>query len=368
MECVLYSKHGFYSVEGRIGHQGDYFTSPSLHPIFGSLLAVQLYTMWKILQCPHPFALVEFGSEGGLLAKAVMDTISFLDADFESSCEYFAIDRFHHSEIFYSKNFLVGENIPVTKVKGVVFSNELIDAFPVRLIEVSGGEILEVFVGLSSENTLIEVLKPPETPLPNHVSDNKNIALLEGYRGPVNDRLGEWYCQLSKILESGFVITIDYGFDQNEYYSMENSKKLVQTYYKHVQGSSPFQRVGRQDITAHTDFSALRLMGESFGFLSVNQTTQEKWLANLGFNQWIQDEVRKGNLSRSMEVLINNLVDPSGLGKFKVLIQQKGPSLIEMGHETMNIQQLPKEFEVPRVTDKHMAHRLTIRESDSSHY
>ena len=366
MEHVLYSANGFYSRKGRIGAKGDYFTSPSLHPVFGSFLAVQIYTMWKVLQRPRPFALVEFGSGDGLLAKALLNTISFLDKDFEYSCEYFSIDRFHSSEVPYLKKFLVGNEIPITNMKGVVFSNELIDALPVRLIEVSDGKVLEVFVDLSSENTLVEILKPPQVPLPDHISE-KEISSLEGYRGPVNDRLIEWYGQLGNILESGFVITIDYGFNQNEYYSMENSKKLIQTYYKHVQGSSPYQRIGRQDITAHADFSALKFVGERNGFLNVYQTTQRKWLVSLGFDEWIQSEVTNGNLSRSMEMLINNLVDPNGLGKFQVLIQHKGSNLIDKGQSTAS-QQLISSFRVPEVTDEYIAYRLTGSELDTHSY
>ena len=225
MDYVLYSEHGFYSAEGRIGGTGDFFTSPSLHPVFGSFLAIQIYAMWKALQCPNPFALIEFGSGNGLLSKSVIDTIGSLDDKFASCCEYFAIDKFHFGETQHLKKFLAGRDVAITKSKGVIFSNELIDAFPVRLIEVSKGQILEVFLKHTPTNTLTEVLKPPQKPLPDHICE-KNLSDLEGYRGPVNVRLSEWYDQLNSILESGFLITIDYGFNQNEYYSMKNSKNL----------------------------------------------------------------------------------------------------------------------------------------------
>lgn len=366
MDHVLYSEHGFYSQKGRIGVDGDYFTSPSLHPVFGSFLAAQVYAMWKVLKRPNPFIILEFGSGDGLLSKSIIDTIASLDQKFKSACQHFAIDKFHHGEITYVKKFLASADIPITKAKGVIFSNELIDAFPVRLLEVSNKEILEVFVTFSSDNTLVEILKPPPKPLPNYIYE-KDIAVLEGFRGPVNDRLTEWYNQLSSILDSGFTITIDYGFNQDEYYSMANSKKLVQTYYKHVQGSSPYQRIGRQDITAHADFTALEIVGENNGFSKVLQTTQRDWLIGLGFDKWVQSEVSNGKLTRPMQNMINNLVDPNGLGKFKVLIQQKGQGGTCKYRSTMG-RGLPDGFEVPDVTNQYLAHRRLAQETKSYLY
>lgn len=366
MDHVLYSEHGFYSAEGRIGGTGDFFTSPSLHPIFGSFLAIQIYAMWKVLQCPNPFALIEFGSGNGLLSKSVIDTIGFLDDKFASSCEYFAIDKFHFGETQHLKKFLAGSDVAITKSKGVIFSNELIDAFPVRLIQVSKGQILEVFLKHTPTNTLTEVLKPPQEPLPDHICE-KDLSALEGYRGPVNVKLSEWYNQLNSILGSGFLITIDYGFNQNEYYSMENSKKLIQTYYKHVQGSSPYQRLGRQDITAHADFTALEVVGNKNGFSKVIQTTQREWLFDLGFDRWIQRQAIKGQMARSMENFINNLVDPNGLGKFKVLMQQKGLNSPCKYSSIIN-QEFPLNFKVPEVTKEYMAFQMLSDRKPSYFY
>ena len=366
MDHVLYSEHGFYSAEGRIGGTGDFFTSPSIHPIFGSFLSIQIYAMWKVLQCPKPFALIEFGSGNGLLSKSVIDTIGFLDDKFASSCEYFAIDKFHFGETQHLKKILASNDIPITKSKGVIFSNELIDAFPVRLIEVSKGQILEVFLKHTPSNTLTEVLMPPQEPLPDHICE-KDLSALEGYRGPVNVKLSEWYNQLNSILGSGFLITIDYGFNQNEYYSMENSKKLIQTYYKHVQGSSPYQRLGRQDITAHADFTALETVGNKSGFSKVIQTTQREWLFDLGFDKWIQSQAIKGQMARSMENFINNLVDPNGLGKFKVLMQQKGLNST-FNYSSIINQQLPPKFKVPEVTKEYMAFQMLSDRKPSYFY
>lgn len=54
--CLYHSRHGYYrSSRERIGPEGDYYTSPHIHPVFGALLARQLHQMWEILGHPPLF-------------------------------------------------------------------------------------------------------------------------------------------------------------------------------------------------------------------------------------------------------------------------------------------------------------------------
>jgi len=52
MEMALYyPKLGYYtSSKDKIGKRGDYYTSPTLSPVFGALLGKQLEEMWEIIQ------------------------------------------------------------------------------------------------------------------------------------------------------------------------------------------------------------------------------------------------------------------------------------------------------------------------------
>src|SRR5512137_1838752 len=74
MDLVLYHpREGYYfSPRERIGPEGDYYTSPHVHPAFGQLLARQFYQMWNILDRPSPFTLVEWGAGKGLLCSHIL--------------------------------------------------------------------------------------------------------------------------------------------------------------------------------------------------------------------------------------------------------------------------------------------------------
>ena len=62
---------GYYRRGGAVGPAGDYYTSPSAHPAFGALLAVQLGRMWDLLGRPARFDVVELGAGSGRLATDI---------------------------------------------------------------------------------------------------------------------------------------------------------------------------------------------------------------------------------------------------------------------------------------------------------
>ena len=95
--------------------------------------------------------------------------------------------------------------------------------------------------------------------------DKLGVELPEGTRGEIGLRIGPWARQVAEIIERGFVLTIDYGYEMKELYSPKRSQGTLQTYYKHTSGSSPYQWIGRQDITAHVDFTTVIEEGRAVG-------------------------------------------------------------------------------------------------------
>ena len=100
---------------------------------------------------------------------------------------------------------------------------------------------------------------------------------------------------VANSLERGYVLTIDYGYEAAELYSDDRSRGTLQSYYRHTDGHSPYQRVGRQDMTAHVDFTALIEEGRSAGLRPVFLTTQAEFLHSLGFGE-MEMSVRSNGL------------------------------------------------------------------------
>ena len=333
MEVALYHPDGYYSRRGRQEAQGDYYTSPVAHPAFGALICVQLHKMWKTLGRPSPFWVVEAGAGDNTLASDTLDFAASRFHDFASSIRYVTIDRAVAVNIRETRQLLScvrGSGLPFKGAVGCVLSNELIDAFPVHRFEISNGRPREIFVTLHSKGHFTERIGKPTTPLIAERVAALDRKLPDGFQGEVNTGIRPWMTEVVDSLERGYVLTIDYGYEAAELYSDDRNRGTLQSYYRHTDGHSPYQRVGRQDMTAHVDFTALIEEGRATGLHPVFLTTQGEFLHSLGFNQ-MEMSAQKSNWDREEKTVnlpaMRDLVNPNGLGRFRVLVQEKNTGI-----------------------------------------
>ena len=158
----------------------------------------------------------------------------------------------------------------------------------------------------------------------------KAPSLTEGYRGEVNLAMEDWTGQLSRALDRGFILTIDYGQLATDLYSLQNNQGTLVCYNRHVVSSDPYQHIGQQDITCQVDFTSLMRLGDRHGLATVGYALQRQFLTNLGFSSCLEALQTQG-LSTARTALsrmaMMALVDPEEYGDFKVLAQAKGPGL-----------------------------------------
>lgn len=323
MEVALYHPSGgYYTRTSQRTDRGDYYTSPSAHPAFSALLAVHLEAMWEILGRPNPFDVVEIGAGTGLMARDVSEYAQQNLGRFGESMCYHSVDR-------YPQRAQLSDVVAETpsSVVGCVLSNELVDAFPVHRFEMKDRQLAEVFVTTDDDSHLVSIVDAPSTPLLTQRLDDLDVSLPDGMRGEICLEIGPWMRQLSDMMSKGFVLTIDYGYEAPELYSSRRSKGTLQTYFKHTTGSSPYQWVGDQDITAHVDFTSVVNEGSTAGLNPLGLITQVDYLERLGIRRWMEsmqtlDIPRRERDANAMA--LHELVKPEGLGGFKVLFQEKG--------------------------------------------
>jgi SAM-dependent MidA family methyltransferase len=233
-------------------------------------------------------------------------------------------------------------------VVGCILCNELIDNFPVHRFAIQDGRVKEVFV-TSAGGNLTEVLDEPSSPriaerltslglFPATASAeggakrvlNGAPSLPEGYRGEVNLAMEDWTGQLSRALDRGFILTIDYGQLATDLYAPQNHQGTLVCYHRHVVSSDPYQHIGQQDMTCQVDFTSLMRLGDRHGLATVGYTLQSQFLTNLGFSSFL-DALQTQGLSAARTALsrmaMMALVDPEEYGDFKVLAQAKGHGL-----------------------------------------
>ena len=359
MDMARYSERGYYTNEAPFGMKGDYYTSPTVHPMFGAMIALQLCQMWECLGRPDPFTVLEIGSGNGVLARDVVTSLKASNSQCIDCLEYFTVDRIYPTIRVDGTVPLMPEHLSNLQTTGVIFSNELLDAMPTRVIEIRLGRIHEVMISLDSEGNLVEVLS--ENPMEEMESLNTiaNLPSLEGYRGPLSTRLNDWCRSVSSALQTGFVVTVDYGMEREEYYSMDRSHRLIQTYYRHIDNLSYLQHVGDQDITAHVNFSYFRELALLNNLKSLHSTNQRDWLYELHFEEVLNVNTDGEFTSRREVALVNRLVEQEGLGGFRVEILQKGLRGICYEDLIPTVKFARDNFRIPPISVQHMAAGLS---------
>ncbi len=331
MDMALYDpEFGYYMTgEARIGREGDFYTSSHLHPVFGEMIGRQIEEIWKVMGRPDGFSVVEVGPGEGHLCDDMLRYLGNREIFEAMKCIVVDVtsrsgkrkESGHYS--FPGKVEIVDSMTGLSGVSGCVVSNELIDAFPVHLIQVKDG-LKEVYVDYDKD-TFREETGPLST---NDISEyfrQNSIELPEGYRTEVNLRARNWLREVESMLSEGLVLTIDYGYNGREYYSDDRNRGTVMCYYKHNFNENPYQHIGQQDITAHVNFSSLKKWGEEMGMSTVGFCRQGAFLMSLGIDEEIK-RIADGSADYLFELArIKRLILPQGLGdSHKVLAQYKG--------------------------------------------
>jgi SAM-dependent MidA family methyltransferase len=327
--CLYHDDFGYYMTQAsRFGPQGDYYTAPHLHPIFGWLLANQLDEIKRLLGDPADFTVLEIGAGKGFLAQGLLD-FAERKLKWQGKWKYIIVEKNRHTiekqrKQLQSHAGRISWKTSLEEVApfcGCVVSNELLDAFPVHLLEMND-EFQEIHV--ASDNTGFREKKGDlSTPELQSYITRYQIPAIRGYRTEINLTLSDYLSRLDKLLSAGFVISIDYGYAAREYYSAERSRGTLLCYHKHRAHEDPYRHVGSQDITAHVNFTDLKDQGELLGLKPLGYCPQGIFLASLGIDEIVSAELETGSNFQTEMLKIKSLL--FGMGdSHKVMIQYKG--------------------------------------------
>lgn len=338
MEMALYEPGiGYYASDTiEIGRAGDFYTSQHVHPAFGAIIARQLMEMWEAMGRPLNFYAIEPGAGAGLMC---LDILQYLQNEpIFPSLTYLIVET-NPSVLLKQQNILkkyvdkvrwTSSLQAVGDRKGCILSNELLDAFPVHLIEMDE-ELKEVYITSSEDGSFSEILFPLSTTALSDYLVEFSVQLPMGYRTEINLRIKDWLQTAADVLSEGFILTIDYGYSSQEYYSEERNRGTLLCYYRHQVHEDPYTNIGYQDITAHVNFSSVKKWGELFGFRTLGFCRQGTYLISLGIDGIIQ-KLYADSPDYLFEVArIKRLIFPGTLGEtHKVMVQYKGKGKPEL--------------------------------------
>lgn len=354
MDIAMFSPEGgYYTSSGGTsgpgsastwGAEGDYVTNLDISPVFPVMAARQINEMWVHLGSPRKFTLVEPGAGRGWLAKGIMETAGERFPDLYRALRVCLVEKNPHMADPPADNVAWYRDISEVDRfdAGCVVSNELIDSFPVHRVRRTEEGLREIYVGHDGSG-FVEVADEASTPELARYLERAGVELAVGQTTEINLAAADWVRTVAGLMDRGFVVTIDYGWPASELYGPDRPRGTLMCHYRHTTNTDPYRNIGRQDITAHVDFSTLARVGEEAGLEVAGFTTQKNFFFGLG----ITDEAARMETldSSNLEAIrfnqsIKDLIMPGGPGDiFKVLIQRKGvedpPKLLGLSFRDM---------------------------------
>lgn len=330
MASALYEPGlGYYESAAVFGREGDFVTGAELGPWLALGFIDLIEWGWQKLGSPAGWHLVEQGGGAGRLLVDVMAELHKREIPLP---QIIAVETSAHMRErqmrLYSEHGLTVKSYATLKEAGelenaVMFCNELPDAFPVRCFRWRGGEMLERGVAHSDGRFVWK----DGTPLKEESVVNIDLMKQwpDGYVSEFNPNLVSWLSDVAGIIRRGILLCVDYGYSQQEYYRPQRIEGTLMGHRGHQVVEDVLERPGSCDITAHIDFTAMRMAGEKAGLNPVCFMSQGAWLAQSpSIHHYVQSLAASGN-AESLQGLAQakRMMMPFGLGEtFKLFIQE----------------------------------------------
>jgi SAM-dependent MidA family methyltransferase len=322
MAVALYHPHGGYYASDRTqtGRRGDFFTSVSVGPVFGKLLAAQLIEMRDQLGNPDDFTLVEQGAHDGQLLADILAAWSGPLPRILIVEPLPGLRTRQQRTLARWSDYLthVAHEKELPPFTGAFFANELLDAFPVKVLVRKQGIWRERRVDDDGTN-FVFVDAPwsgeaPDVPeeIPHFVTE-------------VCPSLAPWLQTVAARMQRGWLLLIDYGHPAAIRHQPARAAGTLATYRGHQRLDDPLTDPGSQDLTAHVDFTAVARAAERAGLSLAGFTDQHHALTALAAQIFpdMPDTRLTAEAAREMRAL-RQLLHPESMGtSFKFLALAK---------------------------------------------
>ena len=339
MELALYCpKLGYYEAKkDKIGRQGDFYTSVSTGSLFGQLMAFQFAAWLEELKLPDDgLKIVEAGAHDGRLAKDILEWLQSNHPEIFEQIKYCIVEpslprREWQQETLKdfagSIHWFSGLEEPkLHNLEGIIFSNELLDAFPVRRVgwDARQKKWFEWGVADGGKGFSWAKIQRPEPALPPFILDLPTPlleVLPDNFTTEINPAAENWWRLATKSLNHGKLMTVDYGLTREEFFLPSRKDGTLRAFFRHHFADDLLANPGEQDLTAHVNFSAIQRAGEEAGLKTDFFSTQAKFLTQIleatlkdkNFGEWTPRSARQfqtlthaEHLGRAFHVLVQS--------------------------------------------------------------
>lgn len=354
MDLALnYPDFGYYSKPDlKLGIDGDFETSPEVHPMYGGLWARQLLECWTLLGSPSIFTFIELGGGSGSFLLAMLASLKISSPDCANSLRLIMVDGSEHRldqqrekiELahpdlegrieFWLLDDWLGKQTPLED--SVLFANEFFDALPVHLLEASDepeSVVSELQIVLDERNQLAfqrSILT--DQAVIAHLDqlflsgDVPTRVPISGTRIEVSLAACELMNRVSAKIANGYMFISDYGYEALDLYSSWRKSGTLMAFRGHNVQQNVLDLPGITDLTSHVNFTALARAADP-PWVSDELVSQAEVLVSLGAfgllnsqSEWAQRRPDRFLVARKA---IETLTDPNGLGRIRVRVMRR---------------------------------------------
>jgi SAM-dependent MidA family methyltransferase len=269
------------------GREGLYSTCAHIDPALGIAVARWLELGWReTLGSPRRWHAIEVGGGDGSLAVSVLDA---LPRTLRSRLTYLMVEQGEaalsrqRERLSTRVRWMPSMKQALRSCRGMalIFSNELVDAFPAAALVRCGGRWLEVHL-VERSGRLVEDPRPhPDWDQGSDLfSVNSLTSVPDGARAEAHRTYWHWLGSWCGYWTRGAMLTIDYGGECDELYGRGGGGTL-RAYFSHLRFDDHEEltrRLGLQDLTCDVSFTDLRRWGERLGWATVATMTQRELL------------------------------------------------------------------------------------------
>ncbi len=324
MASALYHPElGYYARDPRqVGRDGDFFTSVSVGPLFGELLARRFLRWWQAAENPDKWRIIECGAHDGTLAADILAALSILHPAAFASLEYAIAEplpRLQSAQRAQLQPFAGRvvhlsnpDELAAHALPGIAFGNEVLDALPFEVAEwqADGWHPCRVACG-PQDGFIWDTTDPLADPALAAALAPLGGGFPVGYRCEVRTGYGAFFKPLLAGLSSGMLLWLDYGFARPDFYHPARTQGTLRTFSRHRAAANPLLDPGAIDITAHVDFTAVAEAASALGCRPLAFRNQGSWLTGVG-REWLL--AMEGNPQAGLLRQFQSLTHPAHLG------------------------------------------------------
>ena len=278
MEKALYHPTlGFYaSGKTRTGSRGDFLTPVSPGPVLGELLARQAEELHGVLGRPPILNLLEQGADAGWLARDLLTAIQRNHPRLAPSVRMHIVEphlplekkqrqTLREAGMEISTQWISSwDAFPENPAPCFFYSCELVDSFPVKIMQFCGGSWQEKRVGADGSRLVWrnrEADQATSTPI-----QHWKPPPMEGYTMELRPGARPWVEGWADKVSSGMVLTLDYGFSAAHLFSPARGHGTLVAMKNHQRFQDPLADPGQLDLTTHVNFTELEEVAAELGF------------------------------------------------------------------------------------------------------